>query len=353
VLWWVAPTNQVSFLAWERFKLALGGTDRVTVNETHRRIVLPNRSQIWCKSAEAPDNLRGEGVDDLTLDEAAHIRNLDYVWQGVLRPMLIDGGGSMIALSTPNRRNTFHRWFVRGQDPAQPDWRAWNFPTTDNPYLPRAELERLEQEYPPGSELYRQEILGEFLESGGAVFRKVREAATAPRDPTYDPARRYVAGIDWGRARDFTCIVVLDADSNTMVALDRFNTVDYTLQRDRLEALCRKWHVETGLAETNAMGEPNLELLQREGLPLRGFTTTAQSKRPLIEGLAQALELGEIRIFDDPVLVGELEAYERTVSPVTGAPTYSAPEGHHDDTVVALALAYQCARGSRFFLGII
>lgn len=350
--WWVAPTDQVSYLAWQRLKLALGDTaGGVGISETHRRIRLPNDSEIWCKSAERPDNLRGEGVDDLTLDEAAHIRDLDYLWKGVLRPMLIDSGGGMMALSTPNRRNIFYRWFTRGLDPAYPDWAAWNFPTTANPYLPPGELERLEQEYPPGSELYRQEILGEFLDSGGAVFRKVREAVVGGDPPAPEPGRRYVAGIDWGRSRDYTAIAILDAERMRVVALDRFNGVDYVMQRDRLAALCRRWNVEVGLAETNAMGEPNLEMLQRDGLPMRGYTTTAASKRPLIEGLAQAFELGLLRLPDDPVLVSELEAYERTVSVVTGAPTYAAPFGMHDDTVMALALAYWCARTASFSLG--
>ena len=33
-----------------------------------------------------------------------------------------------------------------------------------------------------------------------------------------------------------------------------------------------------------------------------------------------------------------MEAYERKVSPVTGRSQYSAPEGLHDDTVIARAL---------------
>ena len=37
----------------------------------------------------------------------------------------------------------------------------------------------------------------------------------------------------------------------------------------------------------------------------------------------------------------ELEAYERKVSATTGRSAYSAPEGLHDDTVMARALANQ------------
>lgn len=325
--------------------MSLGGlAGKDGVQETRKRIILPNGSAIWCKSAEKPDNLRGEGVDDLTLDEAAYIKNLDYVWRGILRPMLIDSGGTMASYSTPNRRNEFYKWFIAGQDPLKVDWASWNFPTSANPYLPKDELEKLLQEYPPGSELYRQELLGEFLEGAGAVFRKIREAAIAPRPASKYDGGRYVCGIDWGKSRDFTVIVVLDSVTGVMVDMDRFNIVDYTVQRDRIGALWQRWDIQFGYAETNAMGEPNLEMLQADGLTIAGFTTTAQSKRPLIEGLAQALELGSIKIFDDPILISELEVYERKVSPVTGAPMYSAPSGSHDDTVMGLALAWAASQ---------
>lgn len=76
-------------------------------------------------------------------------------------------------------------------------------------------------------------------------------------------------------------------------------------------------------------------------MPVRPFQTTATSKPPLIESLALAFEREELQWLADPVWTGELEAYERKVSPVTGRSQYSAPEGMHDDTVMARALAHQ------------
>jgi hypothetical protein len=92
------------------------------------------------------------------------------------------------------------------------------------------------------------------------------------------------------------------------------------------------------LAESNAMGEPIIEQLRRDGVNVHGFMTTASSKPPLIENLALALERAEWQFQDDPVWTAELEAYERKVSATTGRSQYSAPEGVHDDTVIARAL---------------
>jgi hypothetical protein len=58
----------------------------------------------------------------------------------------------------------------------------------------------------------------------------------------------------------------------------------------------------------------------------------------MIENLALALEREEWQFQNDPIWTGELEAYERKVSATTGRSTYSAPEGLHDDTVIARAL---------------
>lgn len=69
-----------------------------------------------------------------------------------------------------------------------------------------------------------------------------------------------------------------------------------------------------------------------------GFVFTAQSKPPLIENLALALERGEWKFIDNKTWTGELEAYERTVSPHTGRSSYNASDGMNDDTVISRAL---------------
>ena len=81
---------------------------------------------------------------------------------------------------------------------------------------------------------------------------------------------------------------------------------------------------------------------------VRGFVFTGQSKPPLIESLALAFEREECQWQADPVWTGELEAYERKVSPVTGRSQYGAPEGMHDDTVIARALAWEAVQSAGY-----
>jgi hypothetical protein len=184
---------------------------------------------------------------------------------------------------------------------------------------------------------YHEEILAQFLEGQGAVFRYVDERCTLQRREPYEGS--FVMGCDWAKTVDSSCFMVMDRNTRHVVDYDRFNGVSWVLQRGRLKALADKWRVETIIAESNSFGDPNIEALQREGLPVRPFETTATSKPPLIESLVLAFDRGEIDCLNDPVIKGELMAYERKVSS-TGRSQYSAPEGLHDDTVIALALAW-------------
>lgn len=67
----------------------------------------------------------------------------------------------------------------------------------------------------------------------------------------------------------------------------------------RLKALADNGNRTAILTELNSVGSPVFEQLQRLGLPVVGFNTTAQSKPPLIENLALALEKAEWQFIDN------------------------------------------------------
>ena len=70
-----------------------------------------------------------------------------------------------------------------------------------------------------------------------------------------------------------------------------------------------------------------------------GFQFTNATKANIIEALALAFEQDAIRILDDKLLLGELQAYEQERLP-SGLIRYNAPDGMHDDMVISLALAW-------------
>jgi hypothetical protein len=226
-------------------------------------------------------------------------------------------------------------------------WKSWQFPTIANPYINPEEIEAARATLP--MDIFRQEYEAVFLEGEGQVFRNILPCMTAP-DPASDHSgHTIIAGVDWAKQNDYTAISVGCRDCRVEIARDRFNKIDYAFQRQRLQALCEKHKVTRILVELNSIGEPNFESLQRSGLPVIGFTTTATTKPPLIENLALALQNEEWQFQADPVWTGELEAYEMQKNVVTNRTTYSAPEGMHDDTVMARALMLRAGGGQYWY----
>jgi hypothetical protein len=307
------------------------------IRRVDRQIFLPGGGEVSVRSADNPDSLRGEGLDFLVIDECAFVT--EEAWTEALRPALSDRLGRAMFISTPKGRNWYWRIWRRGQEESGSEWMSWRFPTSANPYIDPAEIEAARQMLPEAT--FRQEYLAEFIEDAGSVFRNIRACIAAPPDGPA-PGHWYVMGVDWAQSHDFTALVVMDAAARQVVEIDRFNQIGWDVQRGRLAAMAARWGVAAIVAEQNSMGGPNIEALQREGLPVYAFQTTNQSKQNIMVALQLAFERREIGIPDDPVLISELEAYEATRLP-SGRWRYEAPAGMHDDTVIALALALEAA----------
>lgn len=337
--WWLAPTKMMASQTWRELKNSLIHLPGLKLSETERRIDLPNGGMIAVRSAFSPDNLRGQGLDFAVLDEAAFMN--PRAWNEVVRPMLVTTRGRALFLSTPNGRNWFWDLFRIGLDPEENEWASFHLPTADNSLIAEEELDNIRRLTP--DHIWRAEYEAAFLSNNNQVFRGI-EAANAPH-PYHQPqpGHAYIAGIDWGRSSDYTAIAVIDAANGKMVALDRFKDASWSLQRRRLANIVKRWRPQIVWAEANSIGEPNIEALNQQGLPVRPFYTTAKSKAPLIESLALAIERQEITLLNDPVLLAELADYSLERLP-NGGYRYGAPPGQHDDTVIATALAWYGAR---------
>lgn len=344
-----APTSDQTRVFWEACKRYLAepiAAGEVYKNESDRVLeVVRTGARIRTKTAWNADTLRGDYADLLILDEYAEMD--PSAWEVVGAPMLLDNDGDAVFIFTPKSRNHAFRMYQRAIADDTGRWEAWHFTSHDNPYLSETALAEITQDMT--ADMYRQEVLAEFLESEGAVFRNIAACLTAPQTtPAEHAGHHIVMGVDWAKQADYTALSLVCRDCRTEVARDRFNQIDYHVQRQRLQVLADRWRVATILAESNSIGEPIIEELQRSGLPVRGFETTATSKPPLIESLALAFEREECRWQADPIWTGELEAYERKVSPVTGRSQYSAPEDGHDDTVMARALAWEAVQSAGY-----
>lgn len=334
---WVVPQykNGRTLWRWVESTVAPYRKYGITPNKSDRIIEFGNGGFLGIFSADNEDSIRSESFDLVILDEAARIP--ETAWTDAIMPTLADSDGDAILISTPRGQNWFFTEFQRGISGDEKLQKSWTAPSSDNPSPNIQKAFRLAKERIPEIS-FRQEWLAEFVDNEGAVFRRIRDAAILQQSEPQE-GKQYVAGVDVAASVDYTVITVMDTKTRDMVYMDRFNRVDYPVLEDRIAADYAKWKLTGMVVEANSIGQGVIDHLQNRGMNIIPFTTTNATKHGIIQSLQSAFEHGQIRILDNPVLVGELLSFESKKNN-SGTFSYSAPEGQHDDCVMSLALAF-------------
>jgi hypothetical protein len=352
--WWVAPSYKQAEIAYRLVKRLLP-KDLYQDYKGDLRLELKTPdgnpwSQIEFKSADNDDNLRGFAVDFFVLDEAARISRASY--DSVMTTTTqTDGRG--IVISTPKGRGWFFDEYAKGEkfrllegetDPF-PEWLSIRMPTWENPTVKASRLYTLKKNMP--KDVFEQEIAARFLLDGAGVFRNilgcVKRGLVDPRgNPLWESpleSHRYVIGIDLARKRDYSVIVVFDTRRKHMVYFDRFNELEWSVQKMRIAMVAKKFNNAVVYLDSTGLGDPIAGDLRNAGVRVEPFIISGRSKQELIEKLRVSVEFARITFPQIPVLIRELERYEYQIKEGNGTIKYSAPPGQHDDTVIALALA--------------
>jgi hypothetical protein len=104
--WWVAPVYAQAEIAYRRMKRGLP-RPLFRSNDSERWIRLANGAMIWFKSAEKPDNLYGDDVFSLVVDEASRVSRDAFV---ALRTTITATKGSARFIGNVKGRGN---WFYR------------------------------------------------------------------------------------------------------------------------------------------------------------------------------------------------------------------------------------------------
>lgn len=315
--------------------------------DKHRSLIdkiytFPNNSVIAMRTAERPDSLAGEGVSMAVMDEFSLMK--EKVWTEYVEGTLLDKPGTACFIGVPKGNNWASQLWRQAVN--RDGWHQMHFTSYDNPIMREPEqAARLEDARKNSSaRMFDQEYLAKILDGAGLVFKNVTECCTATWVKSAKPDTPYVFGIDWGKQHDYTVVTVFDVHAHSCVYYERFNGISYHEQLRNIRNMVGRFSPRHIVAETNSMGEALIDQLQADGLPVRRFTTTAQSKRKIIEQLAVAFENYDIQIpssvEDDGVMINELTTFESEVKGTTIK--YSAPEGEnsHDDIVMSMAFAW-------------
>src|SRR3990167_2206362 len=173
VLYVATTQDQARNIIWEALKNRLYGIG--IPNEQKLQMKVPNEdgavSTIFVGGWENRENYRGlTDVIHITFDEVDTLKHFFIGWLEIFRPMFLDTGGTANFICTPKKENPNLRRLEKefqGKD----DFAAFKFTSLDNQYLARDEFELLKKEYGGDMQSYRQEILAEYVENEGALFK--------------------------------------------------------------------------------------------------------------------------------------------------------------------------------------
>lgn len=170
-VFYIAPTQiQARSIIWESLKARLAGIGEISEQRLEMKVPTKDGGHSIIKVAgwENRENFRGQSAHHITFDETDTMKEFFIGWQEIFRPALIDTRGTADFVGTPKKENPNLRRLEK-QAETDPEWEAFHFTSWDNPTLPREELERAKQEM--DKDTYRQEILAEYVESDGALFK--------------------------------------------------------------------------------------------------------------------------------------------------------------------------------------
>ncbi len=341
---WFAPTYALLEEAYGRMRRTLGRVVVSAAQSPHPRLELFTGGVVEFWTLDDPYKAgRGRAYHLAIVDEAAFAKRLDVAWEESIGPTLTDYRGTAWFASTPKGRNYFFELWARGQG-GDPEWASWQMPTRTNPHISTDELEARRRTMPELA--WRQEYEAEFVDAEGGVFRDaVLDAVFVLEGPEEPRAgRRYVAGVDLARTTDYTDVRVLDASEipARLAFHIRWRGDTWTVTADRVAGILRRYNA-LGVVDATGVGDPVFEALRRRWSRVEAFRFTPQTKAQLVERLVVALEQGELLLYREPALEAELMAFRAEALP-SGHVRYSAPDGMHDDAVMALALAVHGVR---------
>jgi phage FluMu gp28-like protein len=202
--------------------------------------------------------------------------------------------------------------------------------------------------------VFAQEYLADFLDEVAGVFHGVDACVHGELyEPTPAAAghtpHRFAIGVDLAKHSDFTVIFAVDIDAVRdgqvtphVCAFTRLNTLDWSLQMDMIAQQSALYNAPV-LLDSTGIGDPIHDVLRARGVPVFPYLLLGQRKSQLIQNLSVTIQTKGVSFPDIQVLRQELASYQYSVSP-SGNFLYSAPDGDHDDTVIALGLAVWAAQ---------
>jgi len=301
-------------------------------NDTELKAELVNGSIIQLIGA---DNFEksGVGTNPVGIVMSEYSVNKPEVWN-FIRPILTINGGWAIFNFTPRGQN--HAFKMLELAKGNPEWFTQVLTVDDTGVLTAEDIDRERAEGMPEA-MIDQEYFCKFIESATSFFKRIEDACVL-YEQAPNPAHFYQMGVDLAKYQDFTTISVIDLNTFEEVYKERFNQIDWNLQKARIEAVYLRYGKPRGFIDATGVGDPIVEDLRSRGVMLEPYKFTEGTRTDALTNLSMVLQTDRVRFLNDPVFKAELSYFQYELSE-NGKLKIKVPDGLHDDTVFAAALA--------------
>lgn len=331
-VWWIAPTYTQAKMSFDRMKVQISDRAFYTVNETNLFITLVHGAKIYFKTAEKPDNLFGDDVYAFVFDEFT--RGREAAWFALRSTITSTGGKGKFIGNVKGSRNWGHKLAMRAKSNEDPDYEYFQITAYDassagmltkdgRPFI--EEIRAAKKDLPEN--VFKELYLAEATDEGSNPFN-LRAIRLCIEEISTMPAICY--GVDLAKSFDYTVEIGLDK-TGAVCHFDRYQT-DWRNTTGRIKALNKPMALDS-----TGVGDPIGEDVASAVADVELFKFTELSRQQLLEGLAVAIQKRLIT-FPEGRITYELEQFEYVYS--NRFVKYAAPEGEHDDCVMALALAW-------------
>ena len=189
VYWFISPTYDQAKIQYRRLVASLFDCPGVIIrnNQTELSASLMTGSTITFKSGEVFDNLRGETLNGVVIDEMRD-QHPD-LWPRVVRPMLTTTKGWAAFISTPAGLDAFYDLWEHAKQNTTGLWECFHAPSTCNPAFTQEEFESAKADMSEAE--FAQEILAEFRDmTSGRAYTNYSEANDRFDSP-FNPGHAY------------------------------------------------------------------------------------------------------------------------------------------------------------------
>lgn len=330
--------------------------------QTHLRVGVKTKSDLRFPATNSrieslpnnPRSVRGKTITDLYLDEFAHYQDAESMYSAILPSITLDRGNvssRVTFISTPLAKiGPFYKFWANKNKPEYKHITYHKIHWKDCSALKnKIELIRRSMDEDQFQREYCCQFIDELLSA--LPFTEIKACINHELQDTQDLQKTknpvYV-GIDYGKVRDSTVIVVLEISDEKYIIRhikefkpSKGNPNSYKEAAEYILRNYKRWNPNRIIVDLQGPGQGTIEDLKELGSLVKGESLSIQFKDKIFAHLKRLFLDRMIMIPNNESLVNQLHAIEKRTTD-SGMIRYTHPTKgliKHDDYVWALALA--------------